>query len=132
MMKTLIAVALAVLAAGTALAGSGYDRCLGEEKELRAREADRCSGLAYTFNPSACFAARKALAPYDSGRCRAIGREENVQPQEPAPAAAEKASARREPSREELAAENARLKEENIRLRQEIDRLRRDRGAPGS
>lgn len=71
--------ALLLLISGTALAGSGYDSCIKEEKALKAREAGECHGLRYILNPSACFATQKKLKEYTAtDKCRKIGLEEQV------------------------------------------------------
>ena len=64
--------------AGTALAGSGYDRCLKEEKALKAKVASDCSGLRYLLDPNSCFRTRKNLQEYTDGKCAAIGAAEQV------------------------------------------------------
>ena len=45
------------------------DPCQADLQQLRAAEAEQCNGLNYLVNPSACFNTRKALAPFNSGRC---------------------------------------------------------------
>jgi hypothetical protein len=78
-MKNLLTLsALLLLLSGTALAGSGYDSCIKEEKTLKAKEASECSGLRQLFNPSACYGTQKALKEYKAGKCRQIGTAENV------------------------------------------------------
>jgi hypothetical protein len=78
-MKNLLTVsALLLLVSGTALAGSGYDGCIKEEKALRTLEASECSGLRQLLNPSACYGTQKALKEYKAGKCRQIGTAENV------------------------------------------------------
>jgi hypothetical protein len=71
-------IVLLLLMSCNALAGSGYDVCVTEEKALKAREASECSGFRYIFNPSACFATQKTLKEYKAGKCRQIGLGENV------------------------------------------------------
>jgi len=84
-MKNLLTVsALLLLASGTALAGSGYDGCIKEEKALKAKEASECHGLRYILNPSACFATQKALKEYMAGKCRQSGTAEIVDYNAPA------------------------------------------------
>jgi len=139
-MKNLIAAsALVLLLSGNALAGEGYDRCIDEEKALRVEVADRCSGMSYLFNPSACFTAQKALKGYDGDRCKKIGETEKivvppppfaVPEKKPAPEA-EKPRTETQPvappqvdEMEQLKAENARLKAEITRLKDEIARFR--------
>ena len=78
-MKNMLTVsALLLSVSGTALAGSGHDNCIKEEKALKAREAVECRGLRYILNPSACFATQKALKEYKAGKCGQIGTAENV------------------------------------------------------
>jgi hypothetical protein len=78
-MKILMAAsALSLFLAGNALAGSGYDSCIREEKALKAREVEECSGLSYLLNPSACFATQRILKEYKAGKCRQVGIAENV------------------------------------------------------
>jgi hypothetical protein len=78
-MKNILTVsALLLLISGNALAGSEYDRCIKEEKYLKAQKTSQCSGFRYILNPSACFATRKALKEYKAGKCRQIGIAENV------------------------------------------------------
>jgi hypothetical protein len=72
------AAALSLFLAGNALAGSGYDKCVREEKALKAREAEECSGLNYLLNPSACFATQRILKEYKAGKCRQVGIAENI------------------------------------------------------
>lgn len=75
----LIAAVLLLLISGNALAGSEYDKCIKEEKALKAQEAGDCSGFKHLLNPSACFATRKVLKEYAGGdKCRKIGLAENV------------------------------------------------------
>lgn len=70
----------ALLLAGTAMAGSGFEACTKEEKRLRLAEAEQCNGMSYIFNPSACFITRKELIPYDRGKCREAARQEGIEP----------------------------------------------------
>ena len=79
-MKTILTMsALLLLISAPAMAGSGYDGCIKEEKALKAREAGDCHGLKYLLNPSACYATQKALREYTStGKCRSIGSAEGV------------------------------------------------------
>lgn len=76
---------IALVIAGTALAGNRFDGCTQEEKRLLAAEADQCSGMSYIFNPSACFITRKQLIPYAKGKCQEIARQEGVAPLQPEP-----------------------------------------------
>jgi hypothetical protein len=69
---------LLLLVSRTALAGSEYDRCIKEEKALKAEETSQCSGLRKLLNPSACYVTQKALKEYKAGKCRQIGTAENV------------------------------------------------------
>lgn len=79
MRKILTVSALLLLVSANALAGSGYDRCINEEKNLRRQEAGECSGFSYLVNPSACFKTRKMLREYTAtGKCHKIGTAENV------------------------------------------------------
>ena len=71
--------ALLLLISGSSLAGSGYDSCIKEEKDLKTRETGECRGLRYLLNPSACFATQKKLKEYTTtDRCRKIGVAEKV------------------------------------------------------
>ncbi|HEY5974086.1 MAG TPA: hypothetical protein VIU41_05030 [Geobacteraceae bacterium] len=142
-MKTmLVSLSMVLLLAGAANAGVGYDKCVREERSLRQKETDQCSGFSYMLNPSACFVTRKALAEYTAGKCREIGRAEGVtlpvvvpapgvpvvKPQ-PARHASQPESAAPGPgvTMEQLQAENARLKAENARLQAELEQLKKDR-----
>ncbi len=144
MRTILILSALLLSMAGNLMAGSGYDRCVKEEAALKAKEKDACSGLSYVLNPSGCFATRKALKEYASGKCRKIGVSEKVDlnapavvpaknntpaptveragqaaPVKPAPELPPKEIARERPEDE-----ISRLKEEIGRLTAENERLR--------
>lgn len=78
-MKYILTISALLLSiSALALAGTGYESCITEEKLLKEREAADCSGLNYLFNPSACFATQKALREYASGKCRQIGISEDV------------------------------------------------------
>jgi len=144
-MKTILVLsALFLLITGTALAGSGYDNCIKEEKALKAEEVSACGGLSYLLNPSSCFAKRKLLKEYSAGKCRKIGAAENVDfsavtviPEKkdiiigtgsrvstPASATAIKAApgaVQGETTLEQLKEENTRLKAEVIRLTTELE-----------
>ena len=139
MKKVLATVVMVLLPSGSALAGDGYDRCVREEKALRAEVVDSCSGVRYLFNPSGCFAAQKAVKGYDNDRCRKIGEAEKVAATSPLAAVPEKkagagagpaqpeskpAVPRRESDEEQLKAENAQLKAEISRLKTEIAQLK--------
>ena len=137
MKKFITIAAMVLLPSGSALAGDGYDRCVREEKALRAEVVDSCSGLRYLFNPSGCFAARKAVKGYDSDRCKKIGEAEKVALPSPLAAVPEKkagagpaqpeskpAVPRQESDVEQLKAENDQLKVEITRLKAEIAQLR--------
>jgi hypothetical protein len=138
MRVTLAAIIIALsLAAGTAVAGTVYDRCSAEEKALRLETVDQCGGLSYLLNPSGCFIAQKALKAFDSDKCRALKEAEQTAP-EPQPGTAaepprsDKVDAKAppdapvpEPDTAQLKAENARLKAEIVRLRAEMKQLRR-------
>lgn len=135
--------ALFLLLSGNVLAGSEYDRCIKEEKSLKAREADACSGFSYLVNPSGCFAIQKTLKEYTStGKCKKIGVAEGVDFSTPpvmpmkktgsgkadsvSPTAVKKSEPevpQQESSCEQLKDENARLKAEINRLRAENERL---------
>ncbi|MBC8018946.1 MAG: hypothetical protein H7X83_10570 [Verrucomicrobia bacterium] len=139
MKNILIAAALLLLIAGTALAGTGYDECIKEEKALKAQEAGKCSGLKYLLNPSGCFATRKVLKGYATGKCREIGMSENVDFSVPKVIPEKKSinvgtsnqqkvesgAAQQESTMEQLKEENARLKAEIIRLKAENEQLRK-------
>ncbi len=138
------------------MAGSGYDACLQEEKELKAKESASCGGLNYLLNPSPCYATRRVLKEYKAGKCREIGIAEGVDfaarpaaPERmapPAPVSLPKRPARPETPRVEtvretpvvqpqksvvtlegLQAENARLRTEITRLKNENEQLRKGR-----
>jgi len=126
-----------LLLPGHALAASGYDTCVQEEKTLLAQEKERCSGLSYILNPSGCFAAQKALREQQGGKCRDIIREGEIKaapippfapPIVPTPAQTTPAPARTTDAAEKPGGgteqECSRLKTENVRLRAEIERLR--------
>jgi hypothetical protein len=138
--------ALLLLISGNVLAGSEYDRCIKEEKSLKAREASACSGFSYLVNPSGCFATQKALQEYTStGKCKEIGIAEGVDFSPPPVVPTKKAGStgtvggvspvavkkperelpQEESSCEQLKDENARLKAEVNRLRAENERLRK-------
>ena len=78
MKNVLFVSVLFILFAENALAGGGYDACVKEEMALKAQEGADCSGLKYLLNPSGCFATRKFLKEYASGKCKTIGIAENV------------------------------------------------------
>ena len=137
MKKVLALVAMVLLPSGSALAGDGYDRCVREEKVLRAEVVDSCSGVRYLFNPSGCFAAQKAVKGYDNDRCKKIGEAEKVAAPSPPAAVPEKkvgagpaqpedkpAVPRQESDVEQLKTENDQLKAEITRLKAEIIQLR--------
>jgi hypothetical protein len=77
-MILLLSLAFTCLTGTDCRAAAGYDACLQAEKNLRAEEAEQCSGMSYIFNPSACFNTRKALAPYSAGKCREIAAGEGL------------------------------------------------------
>lgn len=139
MKKVPAMVAMVLLSSGSVLAGDGYDRCVKEEKALRAEVVDSCSGMRYLFNPSGCFAAQKAVKDYDNDRCRKIGEAESVAAPSPPAAVPEKdigagavpaqpestpAVPRQESDVERLKSENALLKAEIARLKAEIAQLK--------
>lgn len=149
MHRTLICCTLILFSAGIALAGNGYDRCIKEEKNLKSKEADNCSGLKYLFNPSGCFAAQRVLKE-QSAKCAEIARSEkpdaatapvvvpvvpekmNVAAPTPAPAAkiiAEPVGTAPDTTRtaetaSHPAAAPEQYKDENARLKAEIERLK--------
>ena len=92
----------ALLLAGTAMAGSGFEACTKEEKRLRLAEAEQCNGMSYIFNPSACFITRKELIPYDRGKCREAARQEGIDPARPDPVTDGKAAQVAEKKPEQL------------------------------
>ena len=149
MKNMLIAVILLSFAPGTAKAATTYETCVKEEKILKARETDDCSGLKYLLNPSGCFATRKKVREFASGTCGEIIRAGKLEmPTAPAaPAVPEKkiivppatvpaAKPVIEPERPVAAATKAapapqispptleQLKEENASLKAEIRRLK--------
>jgi hypothetical protein len=138
-MKNILTVfAMLLLVSGNALAGSEYDRCIKDEKNLKAEEAGKCRGFRYILNPSACFASQKALKEYTAGKCKKIGMAENVDfsaqkviPEKKIISDAntkqkkvEIEVPRQESTIEQLNEENARLKAEIIRLKAENEQLR--------
>jgi len=139
-MKNILAVTvLLLLSAVNALAGSEYDKCIKEEKALKADEASQCSGLRYLLNPSACFSTQKALKEFTSGKCKKIGISENVEFNVQSVIQEKKvidsANTRQqkvdtglpqqESTFEQLKEENARLKTEISHLKAEIEQLRK-------
>ena len=128
----LIAAALLLLISGNALAGSEYDKCIKEEKALKAQEAGDCSGFKHLLNPSACFATRKALKEYaGGGKCRKIGSAENVDfsvlKSIPEKKIVNVSTGNQPVVRTEAAPQAStmeQLKEENARLKAEINRLK--------
>lgn len=157
-MKHTVTICALILCAatGSAMAGSGYDACLQEEKELKSKETASCGGLSYLLNPSPCYATRRALKEYKAGKCREIGVAEGVDftarpavPERiapPVPVSEPKRPARPETPRVEpvretpqvqpqknivtlegLQAENARLRAEITRLKNENEQLRKGR-----
>lgn len=149
MKKLLFAAALLLCISGTALAGLEFDKCIKEEKALKAQEAGDCSGLKYLLNPSACFVTRKALKEYASGKCRKTGIAENVDfsVQKPIPEKKNNVSTygiagsantvnkagnsggvavkKAEPETAPQEPTIEQLKEENARLKAEIEQLRK-------
>jgi hypothetical protein len=131
-MKNMLTVsALLLLMSGNALAGSEYDRCIKEEKELKAQKASQCSGLRYILNPSACFATQKALKEYASGKCNKTGIAENVdfnaQPVIPEKKVISDANTKQKKVETEVPQQGntiEQLKEENTRLKAEVSRLK--------
>jgi hypothetical protein len=145
MKNCLIVSAVLLLISGNALAGSSYDECIKKEKAMKAQEADDCSGLKYLFNPSGCFATRKALKEYAAGKCRQVGVTENVdfnapkiisEKKVPSPVntissvpvisgadVSEKKEISEKPLQEFTLEQ---LKEENVRLKAEISRLKKE------
>ena len=138
-MKNILTVAaFLLLITGTALAGSGYDECIKEEKALKAEEAGKCGGLKYLLNPSGCFATQKVLKGYTTGKCRKIGMSENVDFSVPKVIPEKKGinvgtsnqrKVEPEAARQESTMEQ--LKEENARLKAEISRLKAEHGQLG-
>jgi hypothetical protein len=143
-----IVTALLLLITGNALAGSEYDRCIKEEKELKAKEPGACGGLQYLLNPSGCFATRKALKEYAAGKCRQIGTADYVELSVPKVITEKKGSnasstgtvsdiescavkkaapeaAKQEDTIEQLKEENARLTAEVSRLKSENEQFRK-------
>jgi hypothetical protein len=139
MKNRLIVPAALLLLAGNALAGVGYDSCIKEEKALKLKEADDCSGLKYLLNPSGCFATRKVMKEYDPEKCKRIGRSENVDvtvkktlperkdisSSSPETKKTEAGPVQQELTIEQLKAENSRFKTEIIRLTTENEQLRK-------
>jgi len=139
-MKHLMSIfAVLTMCTGSALAASpDYEACARQEQTLKTRKHDDCSGLSYLFNPSACYAAQKALKTFESGPCRqltppgaAMPHQASAAPQvlapvvppnrplpPPQPAATTAADT------ETLQAENIRLKAENAKLREEIQLIK--------
>jgi hypothetical protein len=124
--------------------------CRKQEQELRGKEADHCSGIKYTFNPSGCFSARRMLREFEEGRCRKIEAAEKGSLKEnsnktipkelPVAAPAVTSPLRVNPSitpvadtlprqageTEKLREENVRIKAENEKLKSEMEQLRRN------
>lgn len=120
--------AMLLLIAGNIWAGSEYDRCVKEEKNLKKQEAADCGGLAYLLNPSACFATQKALKKYTStGKCKNIGLAENVD-FSVTPVITAKAGKtvtnKSEPETRQQESACQQLKEENTRIKTEIEILK--------
>jgi hypothetical protein len=126
------------LAASTAAAAAAPDRCAGQDKALRIKALEACSGLSYLFNPSGCFIARKARKAFDIDGCRAAAAPEETVIEPPPqtttaalppprcdmPERAPHGAALPEPDQAQLKAENARLKAEIVRLRAEVEQLK--------
>jgi len=156
MKHTVTICALLLWATGSAMAGSGYDACLQEEKELKAKESASCGGLSYLLNPSPCYATRRVLKEYKAGKCREIGVAEGVDftvrpavperiappspvslPQRPAKPETPRVETVREAppvqhqksavTLEGLQTENTRLRAEITRLKNENEQLRKRR-----
>lgn len=135
---TFVTILMTILAGSAACAGSDYDACSREENRLRSEEADRCGGWSYVLNPSACFNARKALTPYDKGKCREFAPAEKIvgdkSPRQviPAEGGAAVPAAARQPSPvppvsvvgEKHSSEHAELWREIAGLRSEVERLK--------
>ena len=138
--------AFVLLISGNVLAGSEYDKCIKVENTLKAEESSNCSAFSYTFNPSGCFATRKALKKYTStDKCKKIGSAEQVDFNAPPviPAAkpgsigkigsvnpvdvknTELTAPQQESTYDQLKDENQRLKAEIIRLKAENEQLRK-------
>lgn len=49
------------------------DVCGKQGADLRARETQACSGVAYVFNPSACYRVQRELKEFATGPCRKAG-----------------------------------------------------------
>jgi hypothetical protein len=146
LMKTKLIVPSLLLIAGNALAGTGYDTCIKEEKALKEQEAGKCSGLSKLLNPSGCFAAQRVLKE-QAAKCAEIARIDK--PEAPAapvvvpaipgkmgiaapvPKAIEepartvsKPLSKAEPSVPQAPVDPELYKEENARLKAEIERLK--------
>jgi hypothetical protein len=116
---------------GNALANSEYDKCIKEEKDLKMQEAIECSGLRYLLNPSGCFATRKTLKDYSSGKCKKNGMIESVDFNSNKIVQENKiiTNSSFDPKKAEIKVPqqvnmNDQLKEENARLKAEISRLK--------
>ncbi len=133
-MKYILTISALLLSiSALALAGTGYERCITEEKLLKEREAADCSGLSYLLNPSACFATQKALREYTAGKCKEIGMLENVDvrvlQEKPEKNANSLCTVNHKKGDNEVAPQEStfeQLKDENARLKAEISRLKAD------
>jgi hypothetical protein len=90
MLRPILTLLLFCLLQAEGWGAAGDATCLQEKQRLQAQEAEQCNGWSYIFNPSACFITRKALAAFNSGKCREIAAAEGnaVQPVNPAGPAA--------------------------------------------
>ncbi|NVN98049.1 MAG: hypothetical protein HXX17_01915 [Geobacteraceae bacterium] len=120
-----------LLMSGNVRAGNEFDKCIQDEKSLKAEETSSCSGLNYVFNPNACFATRKELKKYTStDKCTKIGIVENVDVKTPPVAPVEQVKAKDQVDINKAAPEIQshksyceQLKDENILLKEEVYRL---------
>lgn len=108
------------------------DACGKRGQELRAKEADNCSGLKYLFAPSSCFSARKQLKEFEEGDCRfaaaapgTAASSTAAPPRAGRPDETAGAATGQMGEIDRLREENARMKAENDRLKAEMEQLRR-------
>ncbi len=80
MSRTIVMMLIMAAFSVNAFGEQDYDACLKQQQSLKSKEFSSCSGLQYLFNPSGCFATRKALKEFDEGKCTKIGRVEKILP----------------------------------------------------
>jgi len=102
--------------------------CLKEEEQLRAQEAEQCSGFGYLFNPSACIKARKALDAFKAEQCQLPARgEQHQQAAAPPAESAPRATAVTQPAPvTESQPEPVKIADAAVVPDSDIDQLRRE------